>query len=79
MKKGLWLIFKCQNCGKVFQEKITEDVRFSSLTGVWQNDKEIMENIGRKTHIVSTHKCKPDIYGYARLIGCKNWGNGGEQ
>ena len=21
MKKGLWLIFKCQNCGKVFQEK----------------------------------------------------------
>ena len=21
MKKGLWYIFKCQNCGKVFQEK----------------------------------------------------------
>lgn len=21
MKKGLWYVFKCQNCGKVFQQK----------------------------------------------------------
>ena len=36
MKKGLWLIFKCQNC-------------------------------------ISTHNCKPGMYGCAKLIGCQIW------
>ena len=66
MKKGLWYIFKCQNCGKVFQEKEKA-----------QNMNRLIdyaEHIGVKTHIVSTHKCKPGVYGCAKLIGCQIWG-----
>ena len=62
MKKGLWMIFKCQNCGKVFQEKPPK----------WDYQKE---RIGRYTHIISTHRCGPgkSVYGCAVLIGIKDW------
>ena len=66
MKKGLWLIFKCQNCGKVFQEKPPK-----GMAGA--NYREIAKHIGAKTHIVSTHECKAGVFGCAKLIGCQIW------
>lgn len=79
MKKGLWYIFKCQNCGKVFQEKEKAQnmPRFDMDTGVEHGVGlvEYAAHIGVKTHIVSTHKCKPGVYGCAKLIGCQIWDN----
>jgi len=79
MKKGLWYIFKCQNCGKVFQEKEkAQNMNLSDMeTGIMKNVdlREYAQHIGVKTHIVSTHKCKAGIYGCAKLIGCQIWGN----
>ncbi|NLH00666.1 MAG: hypothetical protein GX488_01980 [Clostridiales bacterium] len=78
MKKGLWYIFKCQNCGKVFQEKGKAQNlnRFEYDTGLKHSVEmlEYAEHIGIKTHIVSTNKCKPNVYGCAKLIGCQIWG-----
>ena len=82
MKKGLWYIFKCQNCGKGFQEKGRAQNlnRFDMDTGLKRRVEmeEYAEHIGTKTHIVSTHKCKNGIYGCAKLIGCQIWGEARE-
>ena len=72
MKKGLWYIFKCQNCGKVFQQK--EKAQNLNIFDEPKDLKDCAEHIGVKRHIVSTHKCKPGVYGCATLIGCQIWG-----
>lgn len=71
MKKGLWLIFKCQNCGKKYQEKYTGDEP-------WVKKDDIPEHIGKYTHIVSTHKCSDTVRGCATLIGIQDWGKHGK-
>lgn len=71
VKKGLWYIFKYQNCGKVFQEKEKAD-----NLNIFDNPvkfNEYAEHIGARRHIVATHKCKPNIYGCGKLIGCQIW------
>lgn len=56
-----WYIFKCQNCGKKFKEKIPKP------------DQSIdLDHIGKYTHIISTHHCKNGEYGCAILIGAEN-------
>lgn len=62
MKKGIYLIFKCRNCGAVYEEK----------DGIGDCRKEY---IGVKAHsVVSTHKCAaPAVYGCGELIGCKDY------
>ena len=74
-KTGLWYIFKCQNCGKVFQKKAQNFY----IYGEKKKKKEYAEHIGVKTHIVETHKCKPNVYGCAKLIGCQIWGETAEE
>lgn len=76
MKKGLWYIFKCQNCGKVFQEKEqTQNLNsFDADNGNRARLEAYAKHIGANTHIVSTHKCKDGVYGCAKLIGCQIWG-----
>ncbi len=83
MKKGLWYIFKCQNCGKVFQEKEkAQNLNCIDMDSGLKKPTEMQkyaERIGIKTHIVSTHKCKPNVWGCAKLIGCQIWGDEGER
>lgn len=74
MKKGLWYIFKCQNCGKKFQEKCVKSHIESDYAGR-KTENEYAAHIGCKTHIVSTHKCKEGVYGCAKLVGCQMWRN----
>ena len=31
MKKGKWMIFKCQNCGKKFEEKPPKDKEYEAV------------------------------------------------
>lgn len=61
MKKGKWMIFKCQNCGKKFEEKPPKDKEYKA------------EHVGKYTHIISTHKCGDRVYGCAKLIGMHDW------
>ena len=62
MKSGLYLIFKCRNCGHIFEEKDSKGVC---------SDKN---HIGRKIHsIASTHRCNKESRGCAELIGCKDY------
>ena len=74
-KKGLWYIFRCKNCRKVFQEK-NKAQNLNILDRQAKDMKDYAEHIGVKSHIVSTHKCKPGVYGCAELIGCQIWGDG---
>lgn len=55
------MIFKCQNCGKKFEEKPPKDKEYEA------------DHVGKYTHIVSTHKCSDGIYGCARLVGMHVW------
>ena len=78
MKKGCWYICKCQNCGKVFQEK-TQAQNLNHIdikTGIKNSVgmREYAEHIAVKSHIVATHKCRQNVYGCAKLIGCQIWG-----
>jgi hypothetical protein len=60
-----WGIFKCQNCGKRFKEK---------LEPRWLGNKKLeyeVERIGTYTSTVSTHSCKPRVYGSGVLIGAE--------
>ena len=70
-KSGLWYIFKCQNCGKVFQEKYPDNLNI--FDEELKDLREYAEHIGAKRHIVSTHKCRPNVYGCAKLTGCQIW------
>lgn len=55
--KAKILIFKCKQCGETFLD-------------IPPKDEEInIERIARHDHIVSTHKCKDDVYGVGELIG----------
>lgn len=70
MNKTVVHIFSCENCGGIFTEVVEpDDLRD------WKGDKmkpqEYAEHIGRKTSIVSTHKCGEGVYGCAKLIGCE--------
>lgn len=63
MKKGLYLIFRCRYCGKVYEEKCGDRTLC------------LKTSIGVKSHsLVSTHKCaEKGVYGCADLIGCRDY------
>jgi hypothetical protein len=61
---GAQLIYKCQHCGDLFSEDLTEEEKKTIEFG----------RIAVKTHIVATHHCKDGSYGCGRLVGGKPGG-----
>ena len=75
MKKGLYLVFRCQMCGTLFEEKYDHPKDYS---GNRMAPEEFVGHIGaHSSWIVSTHNCtpdsgsNPDTYGCGQLVGAR--------
>lgn len=77
MRTDLRYIFKCQNCGGIFYEKVKNPTRFDAESGfnIAVTEMEYAGRIGSQASvIVSTHRCAPGVYGCGRLVGCRFFG-----